>query len=49
MEGEINDPQYPEDAWAKMEHVHRSLEGSKTTVHYWEHLATGLREGFKIK
>ncbi len=49
MEGRINDPQYPEDAWAKMEHVHRSLDGSKTTVHYWEYIETGLRAGFKIK
>jgi RHS repeat-associated protein len=49
MEGRINDPKYPEDAWAKMQHVHQNPSGTKTVIHYWEHLPTGLREGFKRK
>jgi hypothetical protein len=49
MEGEINDSAYPEDVWAKMHHEHISPDGTKTIVHYWENLETGLREGFKIK
>lgn len=49
MEGEINDPNYPEDEFAKMQHVHVSLEGEKTVVHYWENLQTGEQFGFKTK
>jgi RHS repeat-associated protein len=49
MEGKINDPTYPEDEWAKMSHVHEYPDGSKTEIHYWEHLETGTREGFKFK
>jgi hypothetical protein len=49
MEGRINDQAYPEDEWAKMSHVHEYPDGSKTEIHYWEHLETGTREGFKFK
>lgn len=49
MEGRIDDPKYPEDEWAKKEHVHRGQDGSKTTVHYWENTKTGERHGFKFK
>jgi hypothetical protein len=49
MEGEINDPAYPEDVWAKMHHEHINPDGTKTIVHYWENIETGLREGFKFK
>jgi len=49
MEGGINDPDYPEDVWAKMQHVHENPDGSNTVVHYWENLEPGAREGFKFK
>jgi RHS repeat-associated protein len=49
MEGSINDPNYPEDVWAKMQHVHENPDGSNTVIHYWENLETGVREGFKFK
>jgi RHS repeat-associated protein len=49
MEGQIGDPDYPEDLWAKMQHVHENPDGSNTVIHYWENLETGLREGFKFK
>ncbi len=49
MEGQIKDPKYPEDVWAKMQHVHRNPDGTKITIHYWENLQTGAREGFKFK
>jgi RHS repeat-associated protein len=49
MEGEIGDPDYPEDVWAKMQHVHENPGGSNIVIHYWENLESGLREGFKFK
>jgi RHS repeat-associated protein len=49
MEGQIGDPAYPEDVWAKMQHVHENPDGSNTVIHYWENLETGLREEFKFK
>jgi uncharacterized protein RhaS with RHS repeats len=50
MKGLINDPKYPEEIWAKMQHVHYDLEAGKNIViHYWENLQTGVREGFKFK
>ena len=50
MKGLIKDPAYPEEIWAKMQHVHEALDGeSKIVIHYWENLETGLRTGFKIK
>ncbi len=50
MKGLINDPKYPEEIWAKMQHVHPDLESGKNIViHYWENLQTGFREGFKFK
>jgi len=44
MQGQINDPAYPENVWAKMQHVH-----GDTVVHYWQNLKTGVREGYKFK
>jgi RHS repeat-associated protein len=44
MEGLIKDPQFPENIWAKMQHVH-----GDTTIHYWQNLQTGERIGFKFK
>ena len=38
MKGKINDPRYPEDVWAKMQHVHENPGGTKTVIHYWENL-----------
>jgi len=49
MEGNINDPQYPEDTWAKIQHVHVNPDGSKIVIHYWRDLQTGEGEGFKFK
>ena len=49
MKGKINDPRYPEDVWAKMQHVHENPGGTKTVIHYWENLQTGAREGLKFK
>jgi RHS repeat-associated protein len=49
MEGGINDPDYPEEVWAKMQHVHENPDSSSTVIHYWENVETGVREGFKFK
>jgi hypothetical protein len=49
MQGKINDPKFPEDVWAKMQHVHEHPGGTQTVIHYWENLQTGAREGFKFK
>ena len=49
MEGRIKDPARPESEWGKMRHNHKSPDGSNIEVHFWENLATGAREGFKIK
>ena len=49
MKGKINDPRYPENIWAKMEWTHKALDGSKTTVHFWQNTQTGAAHGFKIK
>jgi hypothetical protein len=49
MKGKIKDPKYPENLWAKMQHVHQHPDGTQTVVHYWENLETGLRHGFKFK
>ena len=49
MQGKIKDPSYPEDAWAKMQHVHEHPGGTTTVVHYWQDLKTGARKGFKFK
>ena len=60
MQGKIKDLRYPEDVFAKMQHVHEHpelldaqgkllQEGTNTVVHYWQDLITGIREGFKFK
>jgi hypothetical protein len=49
MKGRIKDPDFPEDVWAKIEHVHKHPDGSQSVIHYWENLQTGSREGFKFK
>jgi RHS repeat-associated protein len=49
MQGKINDPRYPEEVWAKMQHVHEHPDGTQTVIHYWQNLQTGAREGFKFK
>jgi hypothetical protein len=49
MGGKINDPNYPEDVWAKKAYMHENPGGSQTAIHYWENLQTGAREGFKFK
>jgi RHS repeat-associated protein len=51
LEGKINDPRYPEDVWAKREHIHKPLDTKEDhiDIHYWEHLPTGERHGFKFK
>jgi len=47
--GFTKDPKYPEDVWAKMQHVHEHPGGAKTVIHYWENLRKGTRKGFKFK
>jgi RHS repeat-associated protein len=49
MEGEIKDPNFPEDVWAKMQAVRNNPNGTKTVIHFWQNLQTGLRMGFKFK
>jgi len=49
MKGKVNDPKFPEDVWAKMQHVHEHPDGTQTVIHYWENLQTGAREGYKFK
>jgi RHS repeat-associated protein len=49
MKGAIDDPSFPEDLWAKMQHVHITPEDQKIVIHYWENLINGLRTGFKFK
>ena len=44
MEGLIKDPKFPEDIWAKMQHVHGDMN-----IHYWKNLQTGESSGFKFK
>jgi hypothetical protein len=49
MQGKINDPAYPEGDWAEIEHVRVNPGDSRTVIHYWQHLPTGQRHGFKFK
>jgi hypothetical protein len=49
MKGAINDPKYPENLWAKMQHVHPTPDGNSIAIHYWKNLQTGQCEGFKFK
>jgi RHS repeat-associated protein len=34
MQGAINDPNFPEDVWAKMQWVHDNPDGTSTVIHY---------------
>jgi uncharacterized protein RhaS with RHS repeats len=45
----IKDPRYPEEDWAKNQHLHEGLDGKKINIHYWENRHTGERHGFKFK
>ncbi|WP_445369953.1 RHS repeat-associated core domain-containing protein (plasmid) [Methylomonas sp. BW4-1] len=49
MQGKINDPLFPEDEWAKMQHVHTTPEGENIVIHYWERIEDAFRTGFKFK
>jgi RHS repeat-associated protein len=49
MQTAINDPNFPENVWAKMQWVHDNPDGTSTTIHYWQNLQTGQRIGFKFK
>ncbi len=49
MQGQIKDPRFPEDTWAKMQHVHEAPEGESIVIHYWQQLKEGFRTGFKFK
>ena len=48
MQGKIDDPNYPEDTWAKMQHTHENPSGTTTVIHYWQNLGTGMAHGFKF-
>ncbi|MBA4163082.1 MAG: hypothetical protein C0510_00395 [Erythrobacter sp.] len=48
MEGQINDPRYPEDVWGKYQYVHHRLFSGNITVHFWRNLQTGSEHGYKI-
>ena len=45
----IKDPAYPKADWAKKQYEHKSLEGQKINIHYWENRHNGERHGFKFK
>jgi len=50
MQRKIQDPLYPENIWAKMQHTHVDLNtGKHIVIHYWQNLVTGIRSGFKFK
>lgn len=49
MQGLINDPRFPENAWAKMQLVVKSDNGVQAVVHYWKRLEDGFATGFKFK
>lgn len=49
MRGSINDPAFPEAAFVKMQHVHELQNGENIVIHYWEEIATGLRDFFRLK
>lgn len=49
MKGDIKDPKYPQDVWAKMHYSHERADGRYIVIHYWQNLETGAREGFKFK
>ncbi|HEX3129810.1 MAG TPA: RHS repeat-associated core domain-containing protein [Thermoanaerobaculia bacterium] len=49
MEGKIGDPRFPPTHFAKMEYVHRALDGTKITLHYWKNKLTNVLFGFKFK
>jgi len=50
MQGLIKDPRFPEDVYAKMQHVHESLtSGENIVIHYWQNLESGAMFGFKFK
>ncbi len=49
MQGKINDPLFPEDEWAKMQHVHTTPDGENIVIHYWERIEDAFRTGFKFK
>ena len=45
----INDPRYPTENWAKMQHTHTNNDATKINIHYWENRQTGEKHGFKFK
>jgi hypothetical protein len=49
MEQTIKDPNFLAHVYAKMQHVHRGLDGTMITIHYWQNLITGELTGFKFK
>jgi len=49
MQGEITDPRYPEHIRKKMQLFENTLRGERILIHYWEHIETGARHGFKFK
>lgn len=49
MQGKINDTAFPEDTWAKMQHVHETPSGASIVIHYWERIVDSFRTGFKYK
>jgi len=49
MEWKLKDPRYPEPQWKKMEYVHESLQGKKTTIHYGERAQKLQRHSYKFK
>jgi len=49
MQGQINDPRYPANQWAKMQHMHQTPTGHNIVIHYWERLKDSFRTGFKFK
>jgi RHS repeat-associated protein len=49
MKGKLKDPHFPEIRWSKMQHIHRSPDGTNIVVHYFLDRWTGKTKGFKFK
>ncbi len=49
MENEINDPRYPKNEWEKKQHTHTTVDDVEIEIHYWEHIPSQDKHGFKFK
>lgn len=49
MNGELKDPNYPNEEWKKCQHIHDNADGTASEIHWWEDRETGEKHGFKFK